>query len=56
MKQPRTVEEEQLRQLKLMNAQLNPLGTLMRVGFWITVLLCTIGMLALLCLPGRLFH
>jgi hypothetical protein len=55
MRQPRTTEEEQLRQLKLISGQLNPLGVFFRVGFWLAVLLFTIGLLSRLCTPGRLF-
>jgi hypothetical protein len=55
MRQQRTTEEEQLRQLKGINAQLNPLGGLFRVGFWLAILLFTLGVLARLCLPGSLF-
>lgn len=55
MRQQRTAGKEQIRQLKMINAQLNPLGGFIRVGFWLTVLLFTLGVLALLCLPGNLF-
>jgi hypothetical protein len=55
MRQQRTPEEEQIRQLKIINAQLNPLGAFIRVGFWLAVLLFTLGVLARLCLPGSLF-
>jgi hypothetical protein len=55
MRQQRTAEEEQIRQLKIINAQLNPLGGFIRVGFWFVVLLFTLGVLARLCLPGSLF-
>jgi hypothetical protein len=56
VKSQRTAEEEQVRQLKIVNAQLNPLGVFIRVGFWLTVLLCTLGVLAWLCLPVSLFR
>jgi hypothetical protein len=56
MRQQRTPEEEQIRQLKILNAQLNPLGGFIRAGFWLAVLLFTLGVLARLCLPGSLFQ
>ena len=56
MRQQRTAEEEQIRQLKMMNAQLNPLGGFIRVGLWLAVLLLTLGVLASLCMPGSLFR
>lgn len=56
MRKQRTTDEEQVRQLKIMNAQLNPLGVFIRVGFWLTVLLFTLGVLARLCLPGSLLR
>jgi hypothetical protein len=56
MRQQRTSEDEQIRQLKIINAQLNPLGGFIRVGFWLAVLLFTLGVLARLCLPGTLFQ
>jgi len=46
----RTVQEEQIRQLKIMNAQMAPLGMFLRVGFYLFVVLAVIGCLARLCL------
>jgi len=42
----RTTEEEQVRQLKIMNAQMAPLGAFVRVGFYLFAVLFVIGVLA----------
>ena len=55
MKQKRTPEEEQIRQLQIISGQLSPLGAFIRVGLWLSALLFTIGILARLCMPGSMF-
>jgi len=47
----RTTEEEQVRQLKIMNAQMAPLGVFVRVGFYLFVVLFVIGILAMAFMP-----
>jgi hypothetical protein len=49
--QKRTVQEEQVRQLKIINAQMAPMGVFIRVAFYLFSLLCAMGLLASLFLP-----
>jgi hypothetical protein len=46
----RTVQEEQVRQLKIMNAQMAPLGVFVKVGFYLFLFLSVLGCLARFCL------
>jgi len=46
----RTTEEEMVRQLKIMNAQKAPLGVFVKVGFYLSLGLIALGLLARFCL------
>jgi hypothetical protein len=41
----RTPEEDTARQLKILNAQLNPLGALFRLALWIVGIVVGLGLL-----------
>jgi hypothetical protein len=46
----RSEKEEQTRQLKIMNAQMAPLGVFVRFGFYLFIVLTVVGCLARFCL------
>jgi hypothetical protein len=50
MRNKRTPEEEQARQLKIISYQLAPLAAFVRVGFWLSLGLIGLGLLSMLFL------
>jgi hypothetical protein len=40
----RTPQDETVRQLKILNGQLNPMGAFIRLAVWITVFIFTLGL------------
>lgn len=46
----RTVQEEQVRQLKIMNVQMAPLSVFVKVGFYLFLVLSALGCLTRICL------
>jgi hypothetical protein len=47
----RTASEEQIRQLKIIVAQMAPMGVFVRIAFYLFAFLCTMGLLASMFLP-----
>jgi hypothetical protein len=47
MRKHGTIEEEQLRQLKIISMQKAPLWAFVRIGFWLFAVLFVIGLLAM---------
>ena len=50
MRTQRTEQEEVIHQLRQINAQLNPLPAFIKVGLWLFLLLCLLG------LPGVVYQ
>jgi hypothetical protein len=49
--QKRTEQEEQVRQLKIIRAQMAPMGVFIRIAFYLFSFLCVLGLLASAFLP-----
>jgi len=47
--QKRTQQDEQTRQLKIISAQMAPMGVFVRAGFYLFALLFALGILCMLC-------
>jgi hypothetical protein len=47
--QKRTQQEEQTRQLKIISAQMAPMGVFVRIGFYLFAVLLALGLLSILC-------